>query len=148
MYLTYEEYIKYGGALDETTFTDYCWEAKTIIDWYTFNRIDRWFEEEIPEAIKRCAYKLIQLAELKAKILLSGMPLNNAGVDENNLSIASQSNDGVSISYNVMSAIDIFKTLNPFEEDSAITQTIKTYLSGVTDSRGRNLLYRGMYSDE
>ena len=61
MYLSYEEYQNMGGALDETTFNDYRFEAETKIDWYTFNRLQK--DEVIPEAVKRCVFRLIKLIQ-------------------------------------------------------------------------------------
>ena len=39
MYLAYEDYQNMGGTLDETAFNDFEFEAETIVDWYTFNRL-------------------------------------------------------------------------------------------------------------
>lgn len=150
MYLTYEEYINYGGALSETTFTEYYWEAKALIDWYTFNRLETWFiDVEYPEALKRCVYKLIQMAELKANALIAGSSLSVDGATSSDGgAIIHQSNDGVSITYNAMGASDLYKTLNPFVEDSEVAQTIRLYLTGIKDELGRSLLYRGLYPGE
>lgn len=70
MYLTYNEYQNYGGTLDETTFMEFEWEAETVINWFTFDRLKQ--DDTFDEAVKRCAYKLIKLAELKAQSLVLG----------------------------------------------------------------------------
>ena len=57
--------------------------------------------------------------------------------------VASQSNDGVSISYNTLSAKDL---LQSSEQD--VMTCIKRYLQGVTNNLGRKLLYRGFYPGE
>lgn len=137
MYLTYEQYQEYGGTLDQTTFDDYNFEATTLINYYTFGRLVD--EEEVDEAVKRCCYKLICLAQTKAKTLISGVSENDAQT----ASIASQSNDGVSISYNVMSAVDIFETCR-----SQTKEIIQQYLSFVRNSLGQRVLYRGIYPHE
>ena len=138
MYLLYEEYQDMGGTLDEATFTDLEFGARSQIDWYTFNRLQD--EETLTEAVKRCTYKLIQLIEEKRNAsALSGSE------DESSISagVASQSNDGVSISYNVLSAGEAVEMLK-----NEIADTIKHYLQGVKNSLGQKVLYRGLYPGE
>lgn len=137
MYLTYEEYLNMGGTLDETAFDNYLIDAEMLIDWYTFNRLEN--ETVIPEKVKKCVYKLISLADMKSKAFVLGREVNGEG----NASVASQSNDGVSISYNTISASQAFDLLKSESEN-----IIKQYLNGVVNSLGRKLLYRGIYPDE
>ena len=140
MYLTYEEYTdEYGGTLDETTFNDLEFEAESYVDWYTFNRLQN--EPEIPERVKKCMNHIIKL--LQAQM---GLMDNSSSADAQGSitgTIASQSNDGVSISYNVLSAKDAIELAK-----SDVDKGIKRYLQGVTNSLGRKLLYRGIYPDE
>ena len=139
MYLTYSEYAAYGGTLDETTFNDLAFEASSKIDWYTFNRLQN--DTEYPEALKRCMYKIIQYIQTQQQV--SGL---DSGNDENgqvNAGIASQSNDGVSISYNILSAKDVIES-----GKAQIEQLIQQYLSGVMNSLGQKVLYRGVYPNE
>lgn len=137
MYLTYEEYLNMGGTLDEAAFDNYLIDAEMLIDWYTFNRLEN--ETVIPEKVKKCVYKLISLADMKSKAFVLGREVNGDG----NASVASQSNDGVSISYNTISASQAFDLLKSESEN-----IIKQYLNGVVNSLGRKLLYRGIYPDE
>lgn len=137
MYLTYEEYISYGGTLDETSFNNYEFQARTKVDWYTFNRLQN--ETEYPEAVKRCVYNIISYLVLSAQV--SGAPDTQEGALT--AGVTSQSNDGVSISYNVLSAKDIVDNA-----DKRIAETIDQYLQGVMNSLGQKLLYRGVYSNE
>ena len=142
MYLTFAEYLAMGGALDETTFNDLEFEAATQVDWYTFSRLKKMPEEEQPDELKRCMYKLIQL--LQARDGVSGVETpatsSNAGSSG---TIASQSNDGVSISYNRLSAQGIVDNTK-----TQIQSTINQYLANVVDSLGRKVLYRGVYPNE
>lgn len=138
MYLTYLEYQEMGGTLDESAFLDLEFQARSQIDWYTFNRLRN--EVVYPEEVKRCIYRLISI--------LSG--LNdvmgiNGSADENNVNkaIVSQSNDGVSISYNVLSAQDMVQNLK-----EQCIETINRYLQGVVNSLGQKVLYRGVYANE
>lgn len=152
MYLTFEQYQSMGGTLDETSFNEFGYEAQTIIDWYTFNRLQN--ETTFPEAVQRCMFELIKLAKLKADSLVMGTQTTTTeqgGVTTtvtSTASIASQSNDGVSISYNTQSASEIFNSLSAFAKGGMIESLVKRYLNGVVNSLGRKLLYRGIYPDE
>lgn len=138
MYLTYAEYQSMGGALDETTFNDYEFEAEAKINWYTFNRLKG--NTSYPPELARCMYKLIKLIQDMNQASTVG------GGDEEGgfvAGIASQSNDGVSISYNTLSARDLLDSAS-----SQVQTTIQQYLNGVTNELGKKLLYRGLYPDE
>lgn len=137
MYLTYEEYLNMGGTLDESAFDNYLIDSEMLIDWYTFNRLHG--ETEIPERVKQCVFKLISLADMKSKSLVLGREVDGTG----NASVSAQSNDGVSISYNTLSAS---QALDLIKLESG--QIVKQYLNGVVNSVGRKLLYRGIYPDE
>lgn len=140
MYLTYEEYQNMGGTLEETAFNDIEFEAETYIDWVTFNRLKN--ETEYPQALIKCVYHIIQLITNK-QAALNISPVNEGDTEAISLGIASQSNDGVSVSYNVMSAKDILQG-----SETEIQQCIQRYLGNVTNSLGQKLLYRGLYPNE
>ena len=139
MYLTYDEYIAYGGTLDETTFNDFNFEAESIVNYFTFNRLVH--ENEISENIKRCVYKLINIAKQKADALTLGA--SATGESNSNACITSQSNDGVSISYNALSASELFQS-----SDKEMQSLVNKYLQGVRNSLGQIVLYRGLYPNE
>lgn len=140
MYLTYDEYTEMGGTLDETAFIDLEYEARAYVDWVTFNRL--WKEKEIPNRVKECIYHILKLIQNKMEALtpLSESDADYEGADKN---IVSQSNDGVSISYNVLSAKDIIKS-----SEDELQKAINRYLQGVRNSLGYKLLYRGIYPGE
>ena len=139
MYLTYAEYQEYGGTLDETTFNDISFEASSLIDWYTFNRLQN--DSIYPEAVKRCMYSIIKYIIAQQQVNgISNDSADNSGVVAG---IASQSNDGVSISYNVLSAKDVVES-----GKAQIKQIIQQYLSSVVNSLGQKVLYRGVYPNE
>lgn len=138
MYLTYNEYVEYGGTLEETAFDQLEFEARTKIDWWTFNRLQK--DDVYPEAVKRCMFKLVQLIEDRQKAMTMSPVMEDGSV---NAGIASESNDGVSTSYNVLSAHDIVDML---QKEFEIT--IQMYLNGVRNSLGHRLLYRGVYPNE
>ena len=140
MYLTYDEYTVMGGKyIDEIAYEQIEFEARKLVDWWTFNRLQK--ETEYPEAVKRCMFKLISLIVDKQK----AMVVDTASTDDGSTKagIASESNDGVSTSYNVMSAREAVDTLQ-----MELEHIIKLYLIGVKNSLGRYLLYRGLYPNE
>lgn len=149
MYLTYEDYVNMGGTLDETAFNNFEYEAETIVNWYTFNRLKE--ETEYPEELARCMYRLIYLAKLEADALSLGRDLEGSGgssSDGISTYVKSQSNDGVSISYNSVDASELFRKLSSSGADSPLAQTVFRYLQGVRNSLGKRLTYRGLYPDE
>lgn len=138
MYLTYAEYQDMGGTLDETTFSELEFEARAKIDWWTFNRLKK--EETLPEEVKRCMYKLIKLIQqVQEASALSGDDSDSSSV----AGVSSYSNDGVSESYNVMSASEAAR-----QASKQIDACIRQYLNDVKNSLGRKVLYRGLYPGE
>lgn len=140
MYLSYDEYKSYGGTLDETTFNEYNFEAESWINYWTFNRMIN--ETDISENVKRCAYKLINVAKQRADALTLGSASSDSGAGTS-AAITSQSNDGVSVSYNVLSASQVFNI-----SKAEIKGLISRYLQGVRNSLGQLVLYRGLYPGE
>lgn len=138
MYLTYDEYTTMGGTLEETAYAEFEFEARAIIDWYTFCRLQK--EVEYPEAVKRCMYKLINLVRDRQQAMMVGSQSLDGSMQAG---IASESNDGVSTSYNTLSAKDAADSIQ-----KELETTIRMYLQGVKNSLGHKLLYRGVYADE
>lgn len=136
MYLTYDEYQSMGGTMDFSSYDNFEFEAESVVNWYTFNRLAN--DRVIPEAVKRLMKYLIDTAWEKSKLL---NPSSDGGTS--GLAVASQSNDGVSISYNVLSAAEIMSQLKDQEGNA-----VRRYLQGVVNEAGRKLLYRGLYPDE
>lgn len=141
-YLTYTEYQEMGGTLAETLFNNLRLDAQGYIDWYTFNRLwkEEWRTEDVMERVKICMYQLIALVATKANLLTP--QTNSAGINLNAQAL-SASNDGVSTSYAVLSGELLFAHAKKEIED-----TINRYLSGIMNSAGRKLLYRGLYPNE
>jgi hypothetical protein len=136
MYLTYAEYRVMGGTLEEIPFSNYEFQAEYQINRATFNRLKS--DAVIPEAVKRLMKYLIDLLERRNAAFSLGK--NSSSADPY---ITSQSNDGVSISYNGIAPSDFIK----LSETDALN-AIKSYLDGVTNEAGRKLLYRGLYPGE
>lgn len=140
MYLTHDEYLAFGGTIDEAAFDNLEFEARTIIDWWTYNRLQN--EEEYSEAVKRCMYKLITLLYDKQRAQQLGKS-NDETTSTTRAGIMQESNDDVSTMYNVVSADSAISQF-----DSEIKSTIRMYLQNVRNSLGRKVLYRGLYPGE
>lgn len=142
-YLTYDEYSDMGGTLDETLFNTLLLDAQGYIDWYTFNRLwkEEWRTEEVMERVKICVYQLIGLVAAKNNLLTPQG--GNAGGINLNAQVSEQSNDGVSTTYAVLSGELLFA-----HAKKEIEESINRYLTGVMNSAGRKLLYRGLYPNE
>ena len=137
MYLTYAEYQNMGGTLDRATFDDLEFQAEAVVNWYTFNRLKK--DTTFPEELKRLMKYLINLAYSQSGLI----DASGSGDVDASKTIASQSNDGVSVSYNILSAKDLMDAVKS-ESESAV----KMHLQGVMNEAGRLLLYRGVYPDE
>ena len=134
MYLTYPDYISYGGALDEKTFLKYLFSAEAYLNYMTFSRLKN--DEVIPEEVKLCLFTIISLMDIR-NTALSG---KNADGTAN---IRSQENDGVATTFNTMDASVLLDSCK-----KEIRQAIKEYLDGVKNEAGQKLLYRGLYEGE
>lgn len=83
-YLTYEEYKSLGGTLGEMPFNILELKARQVINERTQNRLKN--VEDIPVEVKVCVYHLVNIASsYQSKV--------------SNVSVASESTDGYSISY-------------------------------------------------
>ena len=140
MYITYEEYENFGGTLDDTTFEQIYYQAKSFVDWVTFDRLVN--EETFSDEVKRCMFDLINMLYNKQLALTPNATTSSAGT-EGTASVTEMSNDGVTVKYNVMSSSELFEVLKP-----EIMLTISRYLANQYNSLGRKLLYRGLYCDE
>lgn len=136
MYLTYEEYHRMGGTLDEVNFTRFEFQAEAQINYATFSRLKG--DKVIPEAVRHLTFYLVDLMEKKAAAFSLGK-----GDANSTAHITSQSNDGVSISYAGLAPSDLIELC---KADSL--NAIRSYLEGVTNEAGRKLLYRGLYPGE
>jgi len=147
MYLTYEEYLAYGGTLDETSFQDLEFDAESTINWYTFNRLfkSEWSAALQTEQLKRCVYQLIRLKQLENELLLGGLGGGSGLGWKTEPGIVKESNDGVTTEYNAVSSGDL---LAYAQGTRPRKELIDRYLSSIINDLGRRLLYRGIYPGE
>ena len=139
MYLSYREYKAFGGNLDETTFNEFSFEAESIVDYYTFNRLKT--DTIISEPVKRLIYALIDIAQKKEATL--GLGVSASSSAGNDVYITRQANDGVDTTYNSMSASSLYQLCK--QETS---RAVYRYLAQVVNQAGRKVLYRGLYPGE
>lgn len=140
MYLSFEEYQNMGGTLDNATFSNLEFIMSSKIDWYTFNRLKK--ESVISDTVKKLMYRLIQLEYTREQAMSLGQDPSGNNVNVSG-AISSQSNDGYSTNYNVVSASESLKVT-----DSEMQNIISMALQGEVNSLGHKLLYRGIYEDE
>lgn len=139
-YLTYEEYVSMGGTEIESMFNRYEFEAESLVNWYTFDRLLN--ETEYSDKVKMCMYRLIELIAEKYNTLNASDPNANTSNPITG-QIMSQSNDGVETTYAILSSYNLLTFCKKEIED-----VINYNLRGALNSLGRNLLYRGYYPGE
>jgi len=139
MYLSQDEYLNFGGKItDSAVFEQYEFGAEVAIDYATFNRLKD--AKIISTRVKRCMFALINLLERQEQALNLGKTDEVSGIT----AITNQSNDGVSVSYNGMKAVDVFDACK-----DEVTRIIQKYLAGEKTPDGKRLLlYRGLYRGE
>ena len=148
MYLSYEEYTEYGGTLDETAFQDLEYDAESEINWYTFNRLKRpeWANCLESPDLKRCMYQLIRIKQMEMELVSSSGGGAGWGVGwSKEAGITSQSNDGVSTTYNTLSSGELMAY---FKGSTTKEDIVNKYLGNIINDLGRNILYRGIYPGE
>ena len=122
-YLTYEEYVGYGGSAGQTAFLTLEFKARKTIDYLTANRVQDM--AEVPEAVKLCMMTIMNMDQAAG-----------AETQAVNPQMTSFNTDGYSESYgHSLSAADTAKE---------IRKQIAAMLYGETDDRGVPLLYRGV----
>lgn len=124
-YLTYDEYRRMGGELEETKFSTLEQEAEMEINFLTDRRLV--LDTAIPGEVKNLVFNLIDLISQKAAYETTdkGMML-------------SASNDGVTATYAKQTAQEF---LDGYDDN--LKKMIVKYLYGLTNQAGESLLYRG-----
>ena len=120
MYATYSYYKNqfFGGKLEAEDFYRYAKRACAEIDHVTFGRCKKMSEQEIPDEVRDAVCAIVDLL----------YRFESARGAE----IASESNDGVSVSYRDIS--------DKRKQEQEIRQTLRTFLAPT------GLMFRGVYS--
>ena len=124
MYLTYDEYLAYGGTLAAMDFALAEFKARKRVDYLTDSRVEAM--AEVPEAVKLAMMSIIKADSAVGVDAQAGAPL-----------VASFSTDGYSENYG--SAAD--QTANV---EKQLNAELRQLLYGVKDDDGVPLLYRGL----
>lgn len=159
-YIDYEYYTSLYGDLPEADFNRLSWEASRKLDVATSGvdgvrklKVAFPTDEDDAETVKRCACALIDVlyqikqAEDTAKSA-GGYTETANGLQGKVITSVSAGNESISyaVGSNAMSAT----LINQAVSDKAVQEqifrdTIREYLSGVTDANGVNLLFMGRY---
>ena len=121
-YIEYGEYLSIGGVCDLTAFQRNIDRACSIVDSYTYNRVEKM--SSVPLKVKALCRDLIEYYA------------TNANVNEKEVASRSESAGAVSesISY-------VTKSTDDFERD--IRNLVFEYLWTVVDDNGTPVLYKG-----
>lgn len=130
-YLSYQEYQQLGGTLAETSFNLLEYEARKQIDIRTQRRLVDL--DQIPNEVKLCVFNLINKIVEYSNSMQSAM--NSDG------SVASESTDGYSISYNQINATQIQQVIQ--SKNVEFADIIMTDLYGVIVNN-EHLIYNGV----
>ena len=122
-YLTYVEYVELGGSLAETSFSILEFEARQIVDKYTFGRLKD-LDSQINE-VKMCVYKLVNIIDSYRELELQ------------NKAYSSESIDGYSLSYTTPSKATVEARKDELEE------VVKDYLVDCKLEDGTPYMYCG-----
>lgn len=143
MYLTYSEYIEYGGTGPESAFSLLEMDAERALDRLTMT-VDgiRKLEVAFPDGKDGAMVKRCMVAVVDRLAVLDDISSGGDG-DLYTRPVASMSSGSESMSF-MASALD--KARSSVEDrDALIYSTVRRYLDGLKDANGVNLLYGGPY---
>ena len=121
-YIEYGEYLSIGGVCDLTAFQRNIDRACSIVDSYTYNRVEKM--SSVPLKVKALCRDLIEYFA------------TNSNVNEKEVASWSESAGAVSESMSYVT-----KSTDDFERD--IRNLVFEYLWTVTDDNGTPVLYKG-----
>ena len=122
-YLTYDEYTELGGSLTEMPFNLLEFDARQVIDKYTFGRLKELATQV--DDVKICIYRLINALDSYNKII------------EGNSAVTSENTDGYSVSYSKVNSNDVDA------KNNVLKDIVKIYLIDCKLDDGTPYLYCG-----
>ena len=122
VYLTWTEYMEYGGSASLAAFPVLEFKARKRIDFLTANRVQNM--ESVPDAVKYCMASIMNMDNA-----------SGAEAQSTNPQMTSFNTDGYSESFG--------HSLSADDTERQITKQISAMLYGETDDNGVPLLYRG-----
>lgn len=123
-YLTYDEYVNYGGTMDEADFPVAEFKARSRIDWLTMARVQNM--KVVPEEVK-----LAMMVIIKVDSKFSATSQVESAI------VSSFSTDGYSESYG-----SIFEQAG--YADKQVNREVTKMLFGIVDDYGEPLIFRGL----
>lgn len=159
-YIDFEYYTNLYGEIPETDFNRLSWEACRKLDAFTTGidgvrklKVAFPTDEEDAEIVKRCACEVLRIMQQLKEAEETAMSEKGYTETENGFQskvISSVSAGNESISYavgsNATASTLIDKALSDKDvQEQLFRDTIRNYLTGVTDSNGVNLLFMGRY---
>lgn len=121
MYVSYEEYMAYGGTVGIIDFRRFEAKARRLIDRMTHGRCAD--EKPVRESVRMCMFELI-----------GAMAANEAEAGYGGRELAAMSNDGVSVTY----------AGNAGGFEKRLTDIVRMWLDSETTEDGVNLMYAGV----
>lgn len=157
-YIDIAYYSDLYGAIDTADFNRLSWDACRKLDHHTtgidnVRKLSVAFptEEYAAESVRRCCAKLLNLIHQieqaeKTACQANGYTATENGLRGNVISSVSAGNESISYAANNSTATEIDKAVSDSAaREKLFADVINTYLSGVSDSNGVNLLYMGRY---
>lgn len=146
MYITQDKYAALYGSLDN--FTRFQYEACRFMDKFTTGidgvkklKVAYPTDNDAVCAVEHCCARIIYiLSQVQQAEKASAQ---TRGID--NKVIASVSAGNESISYTTQQTAIEAASFSPSALSKLVGETIREYLTGVTDANGVNLLYMGVY---
>lgn len=156
MYITYDEYAGLYGPVEN--FNRLAADACRMMDKHTsgidnVKKLKQFFptDEDEAQTVKHCAAKLInllaQIEEAEKSVSMGrGYTQTEQGLQRKIISRVESGNEAISyMESNAGNSVIDKAVSDKSARDALIRDTIREYLSGVTDSNGVNLLYMGAY---
>lgn len=157
-YIRQDYYKGIYGEIPEADFTRLSWEACRLLDAHTSGidgvkklKIAFPTDEDDAETVKRCACKIVNLLHQietaeQAAASGRGYETTEQGMRGKVISSISAGNESISYSTKATSETAVDKAVaDETFRKKLLSDTIREYLSGVTDANGVNLLYMGRY---
>lgn len=158
MYITYSEYTALYDPIEERYFNRLVFQACQAVDNLTTGvdgvkklRVAFPADEDNATAVKRCVSNVtnllyqIQEAEKSASLGRGFIETEN-GLQGKVVSSVTAGNESISYAVGNSAKTSIDKAVSDRNERiKLLRETVREYLSGVTDANGVNLLYMGVY---
>ena len=159
MYFTYDDYVRFYGdeRLPAGDFERIALNVDRVLDAFTtgvdnYRKLKEAFptDEDDVTMVKVCACRLADLfyqMELSEKSVFASKNIveTENGVHSKLITSTSAGNESISYATGTGSTLSEQAASNLQAQHQVITDIVKTFLSGISDANGVNLLYMGRY---